>query len=143
MKSISRQLALLSVLLVGLSLLAAGVGLYLGVRSMMLAQFDRALEANARSLAALVKWEEDGIEFDFADEMMPQFQPGPQAEYFQISIDDRGELERSRSLGEQTLETPDAEGRPATTWNLQLSDGREGRAVYMTFAVREDLEQDE
>ena len=66
------------------------------------AGFDRALMAKAGSLATLMKVEPlspIGLEFDFADEFMPEFEAEVNPEYFQLWLADGRLIERSNALG--------------------------------------------
>ena len=47
-------------------------------------EFDRALLAKAQSLSTLLEQDEEGVDFDFASETMPEFAARPDAEYFEL-----------------------------------------------------------
>lgn len=138
MKSIARRLALISTGLVGVTLLGAAAGVYFTVRSTLVAQFDRSLQTNADALVSLLRWEEDGVEFELHDDTMPRYQGGEGAEYFTIAADGHGEIARSRSLGAGRIEPPAAVAGgngPSATWDLALPDGRSGRGLCTTFTL--------
>ena len=137
MRSIRRELTtrLLGGALV--MLLLAGVFLSMNLHSRIVLEFDRSLEAKARTLATLAVREGRGLEVDFAGEYMPEFEREHDAEYFQFWLQDGSLIERSDSLGEQDL--PFSPSRVDTPFfrNTRLPDGRRGRLVQISFPPRE------
>ena len=63
-------------------------------------QFNNTLESKAWSLATLIDQENGMVEFDFADEMMPEFEPSENSEYFELWQGNGKILERSHSLND-------------------------------------------
>jgi len=144
LRSIRRQLT--TGLLVSLFLLIAlcGGALYGVLRTSLVGEYDGALLAKARALATLAERESNGkMEFDFADEFMPEFGHTAAPEYFEIWLEDGQVLERSRSLGSQDLpRRADIFAKPLF-WNMPLPDGRRGRAVGILFVPQKDIEGNE
>lgn len=144
MKSIRGQLT--AGLLIGLiALLAAGgAGMVFVAGALLIGEFDAALTAKAGALATLVEVDEDGIEFDFSDEIMPDYERGAAPDYFELWLDDGTVIEASRSLGDGHLPRRAGSIEKPETWNLDLPDGRRGRAIGIRFAPHaEDCEQSE
>jgi signal transduction histidine kinase len=138
-------------------LIAGVIGLYVAcsvvvllvVRQAVYHQFDAALVASAGGLGTLLGEEGGAIELEFADEVMPSFEPGPAARFFQVWVEDPGApgtqrtLERSRSLGDAQLPCRFGTVDAPETWNLELPDGRPGRAAGMQVPVDRLEEEDE
>lgn len=137
MTSIRRRLTVW--LLAGflLILVSGGAIFYGSVRSVLTSEFDAALQMKAQALASLVKWEEGGIEFDFADEHMPSFERKDHPEFFQIwlgsgAVEGRA-IERSASLGSEDLSDRAGPVDSPEFWNLTIPGGLPGRAVGIRF----------
>ena len=101
--SIHGKLSLWLITGTGLILLLAAAILYFSIEYWLHKEFDQALESKARALVTLTTQDESGVELDFADEYMPEFEREVEPEYFQVLIDDKNVLERSRSLGRLDL----------------------------------------
>ncbi|WP_339672780.1 ATP-binding protein [Dasania marina] len=97
-------------------------------------EYDRNISNKARVTATLIKDHEYGLEFDFADEIMPEFERSNNPEYFQIFVEGSGIFERSRSL-QGTKDLPTRESWDTGTYftNITLLDGRKGRQVEIIF----------
>jgi len=135
MKSIRRQLTLTLLTGFGLLLAAGCAALYVGTREVLLREFDALLLTKARALASVTEVHHGDVKLEFDDELMPEFggrQPGA---FFQLWLADGHVLERSRSLGGRDLPRFNNTIPPNTPrlWNLQLADGKPGRAVSLTF----------
>jgi two-component system sensor histidine kinase QseC len=131
LRSLRRQL------LVGLlvALAVTGVGVWLVVRRALGAQFDGALSAKGNLFATVIKDDpEKGVELDLDETPMPEFERRQEPEYYQVWLPDGRVLARSPSLGTAGLAPP---ARPGF-WNLTLPDGRPGRGVTFTAAVRRE-----
>ncbi len=140
MNSIRRRLT--TGLLIGFGLLwaAGGTALYLAIRTGLIAEFDDALRATARGLAALTTQDKGRIEVDFSGEFMPGFEQRVQPDYFQIWRENGATFVRSPSLDDHDLPQRSASVSDAQGWNLALSDGLPGRAITLRFIphVEED-----
>lgn len=124
-------------------LLVTGSVLWLLLRTSFTREFDLAQEARAQAIATLVVARGDSIEFDFADEIMPEFSRVEEPEYFELFREDGTPFERSVSLGERNLSLPPP-GTDGSGWNVRLPDGRPGRALAMRFTPQlgdESLEE--
>ena len=134
MKSIRRELTLKLLRRLFLLVMVLGALLYLTMRRVLIHDFDSALLAKARSLAALVQQERNGsIELELADEPAPRKNDVARFEYFEIWFDDGQLFKRSKSLGERELPRPSIESSKASFSDLTLPDGDWGRAVGMNF----------
>jgi signal transduction histidine kinase len=147
MTSIRRQL---TVSLVGgliLILVLCGAVLYLYVRHALIDQFDDSLLNEARAFAAMSEHEEeerespegDGeFEFEFSEAALPEFQPSPNAAYYQVWDEDGGIVAKSPSLEDASLTLFRALANEAAIRNIGLPDGRPGRALAFRFAPRRE-----
>ncbi len=141
--SIYRRLTAWLVIGVGLLLLVTGLVIDTVVGQRLRDEFDQALLAKARVLVTLTEQDQEGVEFDLADEVMPEFDDPDAPEYFQLWLGNGVPLERSGSLGETDLpRLPNRSDRPRFA-DLTLPDGRVGRRVQVDFLPRPDLEADE
>lgn len=119
-------------------LIVAGLVLDYLISTALTAQFDDALEAEASSLALLVEQDEDGIDFELKDVRLPEFEPGPTAEYFQIRVIGGEMLARSNSLGEQgALLLGDGESAVGID-ELALANGTVVRRVVLRLKAKQD-----
>ncbi len=129
MKSIRGRL-IARLLLAWLALLVVGeLTLEFGLESYLLDEMDEALLNKAHTLATLVFDRGDSVEFEFADELMPEFSAHEDPEYFEIVYEDGTLVERSRSLGRTPLPGISENESSVTRWTLELPDGRSGRGV--------------
>lgn len=110
-------------------------------------EFDAALTNKASYLKTLVKVtdaSQSQVEFDFADEFMPEFSLPADGEYFQLWRGDQ-EFERSDSLlkfAEANLIKPEQALNSSAFYDVTLPDGRSGRAIVSTFLPQIPLEED-
>lgn len=147
MGSIRGRLTLMLVLSIGLLLIGTGVLLYAVIRSHLVREFDRALLAKGQALITLTKDIGRGVELDFADEFMPEFNAPDNPEYFSLRFATGALLEKSRSLGTQELpRLPGLSNEPVFR-NLMLPNGLRGRQMQTAFVPQvedaEDLGEDE
>ncbi|MBZ0112240.1 MAG: sensor histidine kinase N-terminal domain-containing protein [Thermoanaerobaculia bacterium] len=96
-------------------------------------QFDSRILAQARALVTLTKTEAEGIELDFDDQAMPQFERAERPDFFQIWIEGDTVLERSRSLHGMDLERRGDRSTEPRFRDVELPDGRHGRSVQIDF----------
>ena len=131
MSSIRRQLTVsLAITIVAAFGVAGGI-LHVTVKDSLVTQFDRGLAAKAGALATLLEYDPPHLEFEFAGEVMPEFEGGPDPEYFHLWLINGVEIERSETLEEARAELPRRAGPVGEPehWDLLLADGRAGRAV--------------
>lgn len=110
-----------------------GVGLYLAARTFLVREFDAALRSKALALVTLTEKQHNGVELNFADEFMPEFERRDRPDYFQMWLADGSTLERSRSLRNGDLPRQSGTVTTPAFWDLTLPDGRAGRAVGIEF----------
>lgn len=121
----------------------AGVSLYLLMGHGLSVQFNAAQLAIANSLITLVTEEDGVIEFEFSDEVMPLFESEVDPEYFELWLSDGSVFERSNSLhGGDLLKDVGTNGEPKI-WNIELPDGRRGRAIGIEFSPQIDSDSDD
>lgn len=136
MYSIRRRLTLL--LVAGFTVLLLGTGVYVErlLEERVTEEFDAALVTRARVLVSLTEQENGQIEFDYAPEFMPEFERSDRPAYLQFWLDDGRVLFRSGRLGSADL--PRSETLPSRprAYDLDLPDGRAGRAVQIAFVPR-------
>ncbi len=97
-------------------------------------EHDRVIQAKARSLVTLTKYMDKGLELDFADEFMPEFDEDViEPSYFQIWTHDGELLEKSNSLGNLSLRKPHFGDQPTVAFDVRLPDGRRGRQIGIHF----------
>lgn len=132
-QSIRRQM--MSTLLASLgAVVLAGVGvLYLLVGQALLSQFDDGLQAKIRLLTLFAEVSKNGLELDFTEHYMPEFETADRGEYYQLWLRDGSALSKSPSLGEATLLARFGSTEKPLFWNLDLPNGRRGRAVGVRF----------
>lgn len=103
-------------------------------------EFDRAMTNKAGLLETLISEEPEEIDFDFADEFMPEFSGENDPEYFQLWHDGKT-FERSK-----TLDLFDVKNLPRKNFalgqssisDITLPDGRSGRMYYTKFMPQID-----
>ncbi len=159
MNSLARKLAIStsvgSVIAYGL---CAVVFFYLSL-CFILSQFDATLEAKAQSLVSMVSWDQGFLEFDFADELMPEFGEGEEEAYFQMWLEGDQVFDRSDSLDGQDLVLPTKRlglADEQVIWNLNLDPENEeasyrdddvrprrGRAILVKFHAIHDADEEE
>ena len=106
------------------------------VRASLYSEFDRLLAAKGRSLAALVEQERKGVEVEFAEHALPEFEPSTNSEYFQLWQADGTIIARSKSLAGGDLKRIVVDGDEPVFESTALPDGRPGRLVAIAFHPR-------
>jgi len=144
-KKLSRYISIsVSLLLVSLFLITD-----ISVDSWISNQFDRAMTNKAGLLETLVNEDPDEVDFDFADEFMPEFSGINDPEYFQLWRDNQV-FERSKTLNlfdSNDLPRLDLALNQSSITNIILPDGRSGKLYFTKFKpqidsdVREELGQ--
>ncbi len=127
-----------------LLLALAAVFLYLRVSQQVEQVFDTALYDKAQALISLTELDEEGLEFDFAEDgVMLEFHPGPGAEYYQLWEENTKPLIKSPSLGDDDLPRSGTATGQHRYADLVLPDGRGGRLLEIAFMPRIEEEDDE
>ncbi len=75
----------------------------------------------------------DEFAFAFSRASLPEYQPGPDAAYFQVWEEDGEVLARSPSLGAASLMTTNVSALNPGPFDVQLPDARRGRAYLTRF----------
>ena len=133
MRSIKNNIVLFTLLCVIATLLAGQIFVDRIISGWLEQQFDDALESKARALVTLTKSTGDEVELDFADEFMPEFELSPDAEYFDVFLQNGTLLERSHSFaGHGDSRFSDQESAIQLN-DIVLPDGREGRQISIKF----------
>ncbi len=135
MKSIRSYL--LSRLLGGsaLVLAAAGVAVYLVVTRSLEAQFDHSLSDRVQGFASIIFQAGDQVEFEFSDQLMPEYDREELPAYFELWFQDGTLLERSNSLDGRDLALVGTPTYEPSYWTAPLPDGRTGRYVAQRIEV--------
>jgi two-component system sensor histidine kinase QseC len=116
--------------------------LYLRVAGHVEKVFDDALYDKAQALISLTELDEEGLEFDFAEDgVMLEFQEHQILQYYQLWENDP--LIKSPSLGESDLPRIGTEPGDHQFADIKLPDGREGRLIEISFMPRVEIEDDE
>ena len=102
--SIQKRLSQRVVIFTGLVFLVVALISDLIITQWLEHEFDETLEEKASLLVTLTKDTPEGLDFDFADEFMPEFEDTENPEYFQLWLDDGSVFERSHSLIFNNLE---------------------------------------
>ena len=105
--------------------------------------FDTALLDKAHAMIALTELDaEDGLEFDFTEGMMPEFDVETGGQYYQLWEHGVDLLVKSPSLRDDNL--PRLKTAPEAHYfaDLDLADGRKGRLVAINFLPRLELEDE-
>ena len=135
-KKLTRYLSIsVSVLLV-LILLATDIS----VDTWISQEFDKAMINKSNLLITLVSEDVNEVDFDFADEFMPEFSGKMDPEYFQLWHDNKV-FERSKTLAlfdVNDLPHVDTELHKSKIINITLPDGRSGRMITARFIPQVD-----
>ncbi len=124
-----------------LVLLLSGAGLlYAGVRWLLTDQFDASLRTKLSTFSTLIEQDGWDIEIGFVEQAMPEFSAEVDPEYIELwppPPEDEEWQYRSPSLGEGHL--PKLAGTEAEPiiWDLELPDGRAGRAIGASFDIHQ------
>lgn len=135
MRSLRTQLLVGTALAAAAVLLIAGIAAYVLIDRALRTEFDAALAARARALVAFFEQDNDELEFDLLEIKLPEYEPSPDAEYYQVWIGD-DVFARSPSL--QAVDLPRLAGSLAAPafQTATLPDHRSGRLVGITFHPR-------
>ena len=124
-------------LLIGVPLFTLLMGMLAAVlvTDRLHSDFDAALRAKAQTLASLTQFNglTRQIEFNFSDELMPEFSRRGRPEYFELRDASGRLLERSHSLHSGALPTAPLAGGEPTLRNYRTEDGRAGRVFQLAF----------
>jgi len=118
--------------------------LYVRVASHVEKIFDDALYDKAQALISLTELDEEGLEFDFAEDgVMLEFQEQAPLQYYQLWQNGVDLLIKSPSLDDNDLPRIGTESGSHQFVDVKLPDGREGRLIDINFLPRVEIEDDE
>ncbi len=118
--------------------------LYLRVSGHVAKVFDDAIYDKAQALISLTELDEEGLEFDFAEEgVMLEFQQHQLPQYYQLWENGVDLLIKSPLLGETDLPLIGTEPGAHQFADMTLPDGRNGRLIEINFLPRVEIEDDE
>ncbi len=142
MRSIRSRLTTMLVIGLGGLLVGAGALMSAVLQTRLQDEFDQALLGKAKLLITLIEDEGDVIEFDFSNDIMPEFSRSERPEYFQLWLRSGTRIEKSPSLGPHDfVRSPGLEPAP-TFRNIILPNGRSGRLVQVAFVPQEEQPDD-
>lgn len=136
MHSLRRNLLLGTTLGTAAAFVASGVALYLLVRASLTAQLDRSLCDKARLLASTIEQGPQGLDVEFEDLDMGEFQGARSAACLQVWSSDGATV--YRSCQDADLATRPAAMDEPICGVVRLPDGRPGRAVFFRFLPRRE-----
>lgn len=145
MRSIRRTLTARLLVTIGALSLIVGVVLFAGIRSAVLAQFDAALRSRLASLEAATRWNGERVDLDYVSQAMPWYEPGPNAEYFELRDTSRGPQSESvvgRSPSLESLRWDHPPEEESLFVDARLPDGRPGRVATRIFRPPPDEDLD-
>jgi two-component system sensor histidine kinase QseC len=118
--------------------------LYVRVAGHVEKVFDEAMYDKAQALISLTELDEEGLEFDFAEDgVMPEFHEHQSPQYYQLWEKGIDLLIKSPSLGESDLPRSGVEFGGRQFADMKLLDGRDGRLIEINFMPRVEVEDDE
>jgi two-component system sensor histidine kinase QseC len=137
MISIRRQLTR-TLLASFIALLGGGLAaVFFAARDEIQEQFDDALRAKALAISTLTgQNDQGGIELDFTNQFFHSFSGQRPRDYFQLLQPGGTTLARSESLRGDDLPARAGTLAHPKFWNLDLPNGRPGRAICLTFLVK-------
>ncbi len=132
-------------IVVGAAVLLMIVGLTMDrlLRVQLEQEFNRSLLEKAMTLVSLTEQDTGIVEFDFVEELMPEFGMIDKPEYFELRLADGTTVSRSPSLGDGALLGPSRPLDEPRFRDVILRDGREGRVVEFSFVPREDFDEED
>lgn len=133
MRPLHHRLTLGIVAALSALLAVVGVLVYPVITSFLRSEFDGALLLRARQLTGQGVTGASSFDLGFTNQAALQFQPGPNAEYFEVQQADGTVLARSPSLGDFRLTLRKANEASPAFFNVKLPGGRRGRAVSLRF----------
>lgn len=118
-----------------LVLVGAGLAVYLVVTRSIEDQFDANLTNRVQGFASILFQVKDEVEFEFSDQIMPEYELVESPAYFELCFKDGSPLERSNSLQDGHLVVVGTPSFEATHWTAPLPDGRQGQFVSRLIEV--------
>ena len=116
----------------------AGLAFQWRMRRALTSEFDSGVRMTARSLQALVEWENGKVKMESEADDMPEFNHKGGSSIFLLLDSAGSEIRRSRSLGGATLNLPAAKTDLATFLETTLPDGRRLRCISVPIKAQDD-----
>ena len=138
MKSLRGRLLLGATISTLLVFALAGLAIYFLVRASLLVEFDQSLASKAAALASITEIDAGRLKVEYDAQQMPEFARKTHREYFQVWAEP-GLTLRSETLADASLWRPES-GRTGV-FETTLPDGTPGRAIALTFALRQEDEE--
>ncbi|ATC63322.1 hypothetical protein CMV30_04775 [Nibricoccus aquaticus] len=135
MRSIRRQLTLGVLAALALLLGGAGGATYWALRDSIYDQFDDALRVKALFIVTSTQQRNNQIKVEFSDGFLREFDYDVAMDFFQVFDDKGASLTRSDSLWGHDLPLAHGTLEAPVYWDLQLPNGRPGRAIGIEFAA--------
>lgn len=127
-RSLQSRLLITSAVATATALLSSHFAMYVLVGEVLRADFDRGLEARARTIGALIERDGDKLEIELESHPLPEFERSERPEYYEVYGSNGRPVLQSARLPESGLGNTLLGARP-----LQLPDGRHGRSVAIQF----------
>jgi len=113
---------------------ATGAGLYGYARRALTREFDLATSGKARAFAALVEIEPSGaLEVEFSAHSLPDYYSPTPDRFFELRRGDGSLFVGSPALNGRALLPPDVPLSRRTGFDMQLPNGKPGRAIVVSF----------
>lgn len=138
--TISTRILEISIFGVGIFLIFVGLTTFIAINRWLQDSFDSNLLAKAQVLVTLFEEKKDGYEFEFADEIMPEFSRSKNPEYFQFWHENGDHFEKSNSLFDTDLPYTESLASSYQFSDLTLPNGKSGRMVQIIFTPHLDDE---
>lgn len=135
MYSIKNRLVNALTVIIGIILLVVFLSLDFILDAWVDQQFDDALVEKSNYFKSLVEVENDGIEFEYHNGFMPQFERKEDAQYFQIWLGE-STFVKSQSLNyfkAVDLDYKDVPTHESRIFDIKLPDGSMGKAISSRF----------
>lgn len=131
--SIRARLTITLIVSTGILMLSGFSAMDVLVERALCKQFDQNLLTKARLLTRFPEVDRNGINLEFTEHPLPEFERPELGEYYQLWLRDGTVLSKSRSLGTASLRPQFGTADQPVYQNIQLPDGHPGRAVGIGF----------
>jgi signal transduction histidine kinase len=118
-----------------LVLVLAGAVVCVVVTRSLEGQFDENLSDRIQALSSLCFQTASEVQFEFSDQLMPEYGRDARPDYFELRYEDGRLLEGSDSLHGAALSVPAGLSAEPARWSAPLPDGRPGRFAAQLVEV--------
>lgn len=143
MYSIQKKLNLTIVTGMVLVLMLSSIFLYYLIARQVQNVFDSTVLDKAQALISITELDEEGLEFDFTEGMMPEFEVGENAQYYQVWLKGEEMLVKSPSLRAENLPRLNSPLGQHIFADHQMANGVSVRLIEITFLPRVEMDADE